>query len=99
MTHQARDVVTRMRNIEDRVSMLTGEDEPALDRVVATLLDVEYEGLDVALEAETKRVIELVTTWYADHGVPVSGFAIAGVAFVQGITFAVAAARLQEGES
>lgn len=91
----ARDVVTRMRSIEDNVTGETGEDSPPLDRVVAVLLGIEYDGIEAALTAESRRVVELLGSWYAAYGVEPTAVNIAGVAFVQGVTFAVAAQRLR----
>jgi hypothetical protein len=94
-----RDVATRMRAIEDNISGEVGEDAPPLDRVVAHLLDLEFDGLDDVLEAEAARVIELLRTWYRGYGVSATPGNVAGLAFVQGVTFAVAAQRLyEEGE-
>ena len=93
-----RDVATRMRAIEDNVTGETGEDAPALDRVVAVLLGVEYDGLDRVLVEETARVITLAGSWYAARGIQPSTRNIAGLAFVQGVTFAVAAQRLRAGQ-
>ena len=84
-----------MRSIEDNVTGETGEDSPPLDRVVAVLLGVDYDDLDNVLAGETRRVVELVSTWYAEHGIEPTPFNVAGVAFVQGVTFAVAAQRLR----
>lgn len=95
-----RDVVTRMRAIEDNISGEVGEDAPPLDRCVAVLLDLDYDGLDHVLGDEARRAVELAATWYAAHGVAPTVGNVAGLAFVQGITFAVAAQRLyDEGES
>jgi hypothetical protein len=93
------DVVTRMRAIEDNISGETGEDAPPLDRCVSDLLALDYEGLDLVLAHEAQRVVELLHDWYARHGVKPTAGNIAGLAFVQGVTFAVAAQRLyDEGE-
>lgn len=94
-----RDVATRMRAIEDNISGEIGEDAPPLDRVVAVLLDLDYVGLDAVLVDEVKRTVELARTWYAGHGAAPTVGNIAGLAFVQGVTFAIAAQRLyDEGE-
>jgi hypothetical protein len=93
-----RDVATRMRAIEDNVSGETGEDSPPLDRVVSVLLGVEYEGLDRVLADEAKRVVELQDQWYRRFGLEPTARNIAGLAIVQGITFAVAAQRLNASE-
>lgn len=90
----ARDVATRMRAIEDNVSGETGEDAPPLDRVVATLLDIEYDGLDAVMLDECKRVLDLIEQWYRQHGLTRTPQTVAGLGFVQGVTFAVAAQRL-----
>ena len=89
-----REVATRMRAIEDNITGETGEDTPALDRVVAVLLWIEYEGLDKVLGEEAARVNELLRDWYRLHGVKATPANIAGFGIVQGITFAVAAQRL-----
>jgi hypothetical protein len=94
-----RDVATRMRSIEDNISGETGEDAPPLDRVVATLLGVDYDGLDQVLLDEALRVVELLGGWYERHGVRPTASNIAGVGFVQGVTFAVAAQRLSQADS
>ena len=89
-----REVATRMRAIEDNITGETGEDSPPLDRVVAVLLGVEYDGLDRVLADEAKRVVKLQDEWYRLHGVEPTSANIAGLGIVQGITFAVAAQRL-----
>lgn len=91
-----RDVVTRMRAIEDNISGEIGEDAPPLDRCVAVLLDLDYDGLDRVLVDEAQRVLDLATTWYADHGVEPTPGNLVALGFVQGITFAVAAQRLYD---
>jgi hypothetical protein len=93
-----RDIATRMRAIEDDISGETGEDSPALDRVVAVLLGVEYDGLDRVLADEAKRVVELREDWYSQFGVKLTPYSVAALGIVQGITFAVAALRLRKGE-
>jgi hypothetical protein len=90
-----RDVATRMRAIEDNVSGETGEDNPPLDRVVASLLNIEYEGLDIVLADEASRVLDLHRLWYSRFGVKATPQDIASLGIIQGITFAVAASRLQ----
>lgn len=90
-----RDVATRMRAIEDNITGETGEDSPPLDRVVAVLLELDYDGLDVVLTEESRRVLRLLDDWYSQHGVVPTPQTIAGLAFVQGVTFAVAAQRLR----
>lgn len=96
MALPARDVATRMRAIEDNVTGETGEDAPALDRVVATLLDVEYDGLDAVMLAECRRVLDLIDGWYRQHGLTRTPDTVAALAFVQGVTFAVAAQRAHD---
>jgi len=91
----ARDVATMMRAIEDNISGETGEDAPPLDRVVAVLLGVEYDGLDHVLLDEAKRVVDLQNEWYRGYGVEPTAANIAGLGIVQGITFAVAAYRMR----
>jgi hypothetical protein len=95
MSVDPRDVATRMRAIEDNITGETGEDTPPLDRVVAVLLGVDFDGLDDVLMAEAKRVVDLQNEWYRLHGVQPSAANVAGLGIVQGITFAVAAQRLQ----
>jgi hypothetical protein len=90
-----RDVVTRMRSIEDNATGETGEDAPPLDRFVAVLLDLDYDGLDVVLADEARRVVELQAEWYRRFGVKSSSFNYAALGFVQGVTFAVAAQRMR----
>jgi hypothetical protein len=94
----ARDAATRMRAIEDNITGETGEDEPPLDRVVAVLLGIEYEGLDRVLSEEAERVVELARSWYAEHGVRPTAANVAALGIVQGVTFAVAAQRLREAQ-
>ena len=93
---EPRDVATRMRAIEDNITGETGEDAPALDRVVAVLLGVNFDGLDVVLYEEAERVLKLQDDWYRRHGVKPTAANIAGLGIVQGITFAVAAYRMRE---
>ena len=93
-----RDVATRMRAIEDNISGETGEDAPPLDRVVAVLLGIDYEGLDRVLVDEAARVVELLRSWYAEHGVDPEPGNVAALGIVQGVTFAVAAQRLREAQ-
>jgi hypothetical protein len=95
-TITGRDVATRMRAIEDNISGETGLDAPALDRVVATLLGIDFDGLDVVLADEGKRVLVLLDDWYRKHGVVPSTANAVGLALVQGITFAVAARRAHD---
>lgn len=91
-----RDVATRMRAIEDNITGETGEDAPPLDRVVSVLLDVDYDGLEDVIVEECRRVSDLIHGWYAHRGVAASPHTVAGLGFVQGVTFAVAAGRLRE---
>lgn len=92
------DVATGMRAIEDNISGETGMDSPALDRVIATLLDLDYPGLDAVLLDESKRVLKMLgpSGWYAEHGFKATPKNIAALAFVQGVTFAVAARRAHD---
>lgn len=89
-----RDVATRMRAIEDNISGETGEDSPPLDRVVAVLLELDFDGLDVVLRDEAARVTRLLDD-YAKLGLPPTPINVVGLGIVQGITFAVAAYRLR----
>lgn len=91
-----RDVATRMRAIEDNITVETGEDTPSLILVMATLCRVrnQDEELVEVLIDEVGRVNELLTTWYVRHGVAATMENALELAFVQGATFAVAAQRL-----
>jgi hypothetical protein len=91
-----RAVATRMRAIEDNITGETGEDAPPLDRVVAVLLGVEYDGLDDVMAEEARRVLALLDDWYAQHGVRPTSANVASLGFVQGVTFAVAAQRARD---
>lgn len=86
-----------MRAIEDNITGETGLDAPALDRVVATLLDIEFDGLESVMSGEVERVLALLKDWYAHYGVAPSTPSAVGLAFVQGVTFAVAAQRAHAG--
>lgn len=90
-----RDVVTRMRAIEDNIEGEIGEDSPPLDRVVATLLGLEFDRLDDVLVEEARRVIELIATSYRERGVEMNPISVASLGIVQGVTLAVAAQRMR----
>lgn len=94
MKHSASEVATRMRAIEDNIEGECAVASPPLDLVVATLLGIEYDDVASVLEAEADRVLALMGDWYRRHGIPSTAINTAGLAFVQGVTFAVAAHRL-----
>lgn len=90
-------VSTKMLELEDQ------RDDPREDVpvgvVAAKLLDVEHsESFDAALARESSRTIELMRGHYARHGLSLVGANVAALAFVQGITFAVAVKAVQDEE-
>lgn len=93
-----KDVATKMHAIEDNISGETGQDAPSLSRVIAVLLRIDETGMHAVLAEEINRAQTLMRTWYAKHGVTPSAESLAGLAFVQGVTFAVAAQRAHADE-
>lgn len=93
---QGEEVVVRMRSIEDNIEYEVDAPSPPLDLCVATLLGIEYEGLDRVLSTEAEYVVELARGWYAAHGNALTPTNVAALGFVQGITFAIAAQRLKD---
>jgi hypothetical protein len=93
---EGREVVARMRALEGDVSNEMGEDAPAIDRCIATWAGVDYEGLDKVIAGEIRRTLRLAGgTHYQSHGFAMTPENVASLGFLQGVTFATAAARLE----
>lgn len=97
MSLHARAVAARMHDIEGAVSDEAGKDTVPIDECIAMWLDLVYEGLDEVLLSEVRRALVLARDYYraaAPHTDPEN--IVAMTAFVQGVTFAVAAQRLAD---
>lgn len=94
---KGREVVARMRALEGDVSNEMGQDQPPVDLCIAGWTGVEYEGLDRVIAGEVRRTLRLAAgPHYNDrHRIPQSPENVAALGFLQGVTFAVAAMRLE----
>lgn len=97
---KARDVAEWMHEIEDAVSDETRTGAPALDKVVAVLLDIDNDDDQLAkvLSEESARCLDLLAEHYSQLGILATMGNAAALGIVQGITFAVAAQRLRDTE-
>lgn len=94
----ANDVAQAMRAMEESVEAEIGRESPPLDLVIATWTRVEYGGAELIVPQEVQRAVELSHSYYgkvAERVRILTPALYAGVGFLQGVTWAVAAERMR----